>query len=134
MEGEPEIDPESESDFCVSEEEEQNDDMVEIGDNYFIYYVCENLSSRSSLALRFLLVSPWQMSNKLNHSFSFYWHSVPIKSVICMVLVHKSTPHLYSCCPYFFIIHGSHGHNSIFQVSPPLCHSIKLAVFFTHSY
>ena len=33
VEGEPEIDPESESDFCVSEEEEQNDDVVEIGDD-----------------------------------------------------------------------------------------------------
>ena len=32
VEGEPEIDPESESDFCVSEEE-QNDDVVEIGDD-----------------------------------------------------------------------------------------------------
>lgn len=39
VEGEPEIDPESENDFCVSEEEEQNDDMVEIGGDYFTYYV-----------------------------------------------------------------------------------------------
>ena len=90
MEGEPELDPESESDFCVSKEEEQNDDVVEIGSLFNIMYVpvhtpnnfylhtncthacnitkgscliivftvAENLSSRSSLALRFLLVSP----------------------------------------------------------------------------
>ena len=32
VEGEPEINPESESDFCVSEEEEQNNDVVEVGD------------------------------------------------------------------------------------------------------
>lgn len=33
VEGEPEIDPESESDFCASEEEEQNDNVVELGDD-----------------------------------------------------------------------------------------------------
>ena len=82
MKGTTETDPESESDFYVSEEEENND-VMEIGDNWYYCFFCyviiliimliiiiimlfiyccytitKSCSSISSLALRYLLVSP----------------------------------------------------------------------------